>query len=116
METIPMDPAKTIIGRLGGEAQVAFITGTAYTAPYRWQAVKWRGGTGGLIPQRYHRALLDYARSKGIALTAEEFLPAASGVIPGRRARPNPEFSDMAGQPDSGFDASRRTGTTVTKD
>jgi hypothetical protein len=57
MEIIPMNPAKQIIGRLGGEAQVAFITGTAYTAPYRWQAV------------------LDYARSNGIALDAEEFLP-----------------------------------------
>jgi len=75
MEIIPMDPAKQIIGRLGGEAQVAFITGTAYTAPYRWQAAKWKGGTGGLIPQRYHRTLLDYARSNGIALDAEEFLP-----------------------------------------
>ena len=59
-----MNPAKMIIGRLGGEAQVAFITGTAYTAPYRWQAAKWKGGTGGLIPQRYHRTLLDYARSR----------------------------------------------------
>jgi hypothetical protein len=72
-----MNPAKNIIGRLGGEAQVAFITGTALTAPYRWQAPRTRGGSGGLIPQRHHRALLDYARSKGIALTAEEFLPAA---------------------------------------
>lgn len=71
-----MNPASTIIARLGGEAQVSFITGAAYTAPYRWQAARHKGGTGGLIPQRYHRKLLDYARSKGIPLVADEFLPA----------------------------------------
>lgn len=69
-------PATNIITRLGGEAMVSFITGTAYTAPYRWQAPRAKGGTGGVIPQRYHRRLIDYARSKGIPLSAEEFLPA----------------------------------------
>jgi hypothetical protein len=69
-----MDPAQRIIARLGGEAHVAFITGTAYTAPYRWQAPRRKGGTGGLIPQRHHRRLLDYARANGIPLGAEEFL------------------------------------------
>jgi hypothetical protein len=72
-----MNPAKRIIELLGGEAQVAFLTGTSYTAPYRWQAARHKGGTGGLIPQRHHRALLDYARGKGIALAAEDFLPEA---------------------------------------
>jgi hypothetical protein len=74
IEIIPMNPAQQIIARLGGEAQVSFITGTAYTAPYRWQASRQKGGTGGLIPQRYHRGLIDYARAKGIPLAAEEFL------------------------------------------
>lgn len=76
-ELIPMNPASQIIARLGGEAQIASITGTAYTAPYRWQASRQKGGTDGVIPQRHHRKLLDYARSQGIALAAEEFLPAA---------------------------------------
>ena len=76
IEIIPMNPAQLIIERLGGEAQVSFITGTAYTAPYRWQAARAKGGTGGLIPQRYHRRLIDYARAKGIPLAAEEFLAA----------------------------------------
>ena len=72
-----MNPAERIIALLGGEAQVAFLTGTSYTAPYRWQAARQKGGTGGLIPQRHHRVLLDFARCKGIALAAEDFLPAA---------------------------------------
>lgn len=70
------NPASAIIARLGGEAIVSFLTGTAYTAPYRWQAARRKGGTGGVIPQRHHRRLIAYARSKGIPLGAEDFLPA----------------------------------------
>jgi hypothetical protein len=79
-----MNPANQIIARLGGAARIAFITGTAYTAPYRWQACRQKGGTDGLIPQRYHRKLLDYARANGIPLAAEEFLPAAADAEEGR--------------------------------
>lgn len=68
-----MDPAKTIIERLGGEAVVSKITGTAYTAPYRWQHSREKGGTGGLIPQKHHRALLIYAREHDIALSSDDF-------------------------------------------
>jgi hypothetical protein len=69
-----LDPAHTIIKRLGGEAIVAEVTGTAYTAPYRWQHPLEKGGTGGLIPQRHHSALLEFARQKGKALRAEDFI------------------------------------------
>ena len=81
------NPASIIIARLGGEATVSSVTGTAYTAPYRWQAVRAKGGTGGLIPQRHHRRLIDYARAKGIPLSAEEFLPADEPRQSGGRAR-----------------------------
>ncbi len=70
-----MEPASTIIERLGGEAKVSEITGMAFTAPYRWQHEKSKGGTGGLIPQSHHRALLDYAEQNNIRLSAEDFLP-----------------------------------------
>lgn len=70
-----MEPAASIILRLGGEAKVSEITGRAYTAPYRWQHPVERGGTGGLIPQRLHVKLLDYARANGIPLSAADFLP-----------------------------------------
>lgn len=70
-----MEPAKTIIERLGGTDAVARITCTASTAPYRWQYARDKGGTNGLIPQRYHRVLLDYAEQHSIRLNAEDFLP-----------------------------------------
>jgi len=71
-----MEPATTIIRRLGGPPVVSKITQTAYTAPYRWQSPREKGGTGGNIPQKYHRKLLAYARSRRIRLRAADFLPA----------------------------------------
>jgi hypothetical protein len=76
-----MDPGKAIIKKLGGEAKVAGIAGTASSD--RWQHEKSRGGTGGLIPQAHHRRLLDYADAHGIALTAEEFLIPRAGALSG---------------------------------
>lgn len=70
-----LEPAASIIARLGGEAKVSKITGTAYTAPYRWQYPKAIKGTGGLIPQRHHPALLGYARANDIPLSAADFIP-----------------------------------------
>ena len=58
-----MHPAASIIRRLGGAAAVAAATGTALTAPYRWQYPRAKGGTGGVIPQRHHRALIDFAKN-----------------------------------------------------
>lgn len=76
-----MNPAAKIIDRLGGEAKVSEITGTSFTAPYRWQHEKSKGGTGGLIPQRHHPVLLQYARENNIELSPEEFLPLPAGEI-----------------------------------
>lgn len=70
-----MEPARSIIKRLGGEAKVSEITGRGTTAPYKWQYPLARGGTGGLIPQRLHQRLLDYARANGIPLAPADFLP-----------------------------------------
>ncbi len=73
-----MEPAATVIDRLGGPKVVSEITGAAYTAPYRWQYPRDKGGTGGLIPQKHHLTLLSYAQENGIPLSASDFLPAAS--------------------------------------
>lgn len=89
-----MEPAATIIRNLGGEAVVAAILGMAYTAPYRWQHAKEKGGTGGLIPQRHHRALLDYAKQKGVKLRADDFL-SREPVVPRAKAPP-PSMEEAA--------------------
>lgn len=86
-----MEPASSIIQKLGGEAIVAKVTKTSYTAPYRWQAPRDKGGTGGRIPQDHHRPLLDYARDNEIPLTAEEFLPVAVSDATVPASSPLPE-------------------------
>ena len=57
---------------------MAEITGTQYTAPYRWQHPRDKGGTGGLIPQKQAIKLLEFARKNKIQITAEAFMPAPS--------------------------------------
>jgi len=84
-----MEPAATIITLLGGEAKVSEITGRGLTAPYKWQYPVEKGGTGGLIPQRLHTKLLDYARAKGIALAAADFLP-VQNTAPAPASMPEP--------------------------
>jgi hypothetical protein len=79
-----MEPASSIIKKLGGEAIVSKVTKTAYTAPYRWQYPRARGGTGGIVPQRHHRKLLTFAQQNDIGLKAEDFLPPMKGS---RRSR-----------------------------
>jgi hypothetical protein len=68
-----MEPAKSIIKKLGGEAEVSRITGTALTAPYRWQHARSKGGTDGRIPQKHISVLLNHARNAGIDLTLNDF-------------------------------------------
>jgi hypothetical protein len=68
-----LEPARSIIAKLGGEARVSELTDTAFTAPYRWQYPKSKGGSGGRIPQKHIPTLLAHARDNGIDLRADEF-------------------------------------------
>ena len=57
-----MEPATTIISKLGGVAAVAELTRVHRTRVYKWMAARDTGGTGGRIPQRYQATLLLEAR------------------------------------------------------
>lgn len=70
-----LDPARSIVARLGGEAVVKDIAKVSVSTAYCWQYPREHGGTGGTIPQRHHRAILAYAKENKIALKAEDFLP-----------------------------------------
>jgi hypothetical protein len=69
-----MEPADSIIAKFGGPSRVAGIVNVHRTRVSNWKRPREKGGTGGIIPQRYHRPLLDYAAEQSIFLTAEEFL------------------------------------------
>ncbi len=70
-----MEPARTIIARLGGPTKVSGIAGVHRTRVSNWARRKEDGGTGGVIPFKHVPALLAAARSAGISLSADDFLP-----------------------------------------
>lgn len=70
-----MEPAQTIIHKLGGPTAVAKTLAVHRTRVSSWKRSRASGGTNGLIPQKHHPALLALAREKGIGLNASDFLP-----------------------------------------
>lgn len=70
---------------MGGDTVVASIAGVHRTRVANWKRPKDAGGTGGAIPFRHVPALIKAAQSKGIALSADSFLPVVPKVAPRRR-------------------------------
>jgi len=68
-----MDPAKTIISKIGGPEIVAKVTGRDLSRVYRWMYPKARGGSDGVIPHREARKLLAHAVLNGIDVTPADF-------------------------------------------
>lgn len=72
-----MEPAASIIDRLGGPTRVAEIVGVHRTRVSNWKRPRAVGGTDGRIPQSYHVTLLTFAQQNQIPLQASDFLPVA---------------------------------------
>jgi hypothetical protein len=70
-----MEPANTIITRLGGPNEVARITGAHRTRVSNWKRPKELGGTGGMIPFKHMPILLSAAAQRGVELSPNDFLP-----------------------------------------
>lgn len=70
-----MEPAQTIIRKLGGPSAVANLVGIHRTRVSSWQRAQARGGTGGRVPQGHIPTLLQAARERGVDLSADDFLP-----------------------------------------
>lgn len=70
-----LEPAASILQKLGGPTAVADYLGIHRTWPWKWQQPREKHGTGGLVPQKYHPQLLDLARLKCVPMTAADFLP-----------------------------------------
>lgn len=74
-----MEPAKTIIDKLGGCQAVAAACGLRHTGPWRWMQPKdSKGCTGGQIPAKYIPVLIEFGASKGVALTPNDFFKVAA--------------------------------------
>lgn len=70
-----MEPASSIIEKLGGPKVVSEGIGVSYTAPYRWTYPRERGGTCGCVPYRHIPHLLRLAAKLGVDLSAADFQP-----------------------------------------
>jgi hypothetical protein len=68
-----LDPARTIIGTLGGPEKVAQITGRHVSRVYRWMYPIERGGTGGVIPHGEARKMLAHAVAEGLPIAPSDF-------------------------------------------
>ncbi|WP_291669188.1 hypothetical protein [Bosea sp. (in: a-proteobacteria)] len=75
-----MEPASSIIDRLGGVARVAEIVGVHRVRVSNWKRPKSAGGTGGRVPQSHHVKLLAAAERLGVALSAADFLVTSEDV------------------------------------
>lgn len=71
-----MEPANTIITKLGGPNKVAEIAGVHRTRVSNWKRAKEDGGTGGMIPFKHVPALIAAGHRIGVQLSADDFLPA----------------------------------------
>ena len=74
-----LPPARDVIAkfrrdRRSGVTVLSDILGMNAGLMYFWMYEKNVGGTGGLIPSRYHGPILRAAREAGIALTAAELI------------------------------------------
>lgn len=65
--------AKRIINKFGGIYTLARKIGAAPSTIYRWTYPLDKGGTGGLIPVKWHEIILETARLEGIFITKEDW-------------------------------------------
>jgi len=72
-----LDPARTVVAKVGGIQAVCAAVGVSRTAVVKWMRPREVGGTDGLIPSDHARRLYEYAREKGLPLKAEDFFRAA---------------------------------------
>lgn len=70
-----MEPAQTIVNKLGGPSVVAKIANVHRTRVSNWMRPKEAGGTGGVIPFKHVPSLLAAAKAKDVVLEVSDFLP-----------------------------------------
>lgn len=74
-----LNPAAALLMKLGGPQAVAAGTGIAPSLVHRWMYPKGEhGGTGGFIPQARIPTIQEFARDRGIDISADDFIPSPS--------------------------------------
>ena len=94
-----LEPAHSIIEKLGGPAMAAEASGADVSRVRRWRLPKnpkdtKNSGTGGIIPASRHQRILDWARAHGKSLTPEDFFVGRDS--PNSRSRNGPGVHGVA--------------------
>lgn len=71
-----LEPARSVLAKIGGVDVAAKITGKHVSRVYRWTYPRERGGTGGVVPHDDATKLLDHAKQNDIDLRADDFFAA----------------------------------------
>lgn len=67
-------PAASIIVAMGGLSAVARTAEVSVTSVQRWRLPTSKGGTGGIIPAKYHTRLMKHAATRGVELPLAAFV------------------------------------------
>ncbi len=68
------EPAASVVAKLGTVTSVAKSLGGTPGMVTRWISPANAGGTGGRIPSKHHKRLLEIARAQKVRLTAAEII------------------------------------------
>ena len=81
-----LEPARSVIAKMGGIEVVAGVTGKSLSRVYRWMYPRQRGGTDGIIPHGDAKRLLEHAKTAGIDLSPADFFGADGEPAPADEA------------------------------
>jgi hypothetical protein len=70
--TKQLEPARSVVTKLGGVRATARILSIAPSAVSRWMAERDNKGTGGVVPQKHWKALLFFAKKEKIKLSESD--------------------------------------------
>lgn len=88
-----MEPARTIISRLGGNSKVAKICGVKRSTAWKWGQPKEKGGTGGIIPKDHASDIIEAGRRIGFDIPLSAFVPGTDPEpiqMKERKGKPSP--------------------------
>lgn len=67
-------PAAKVISRFGGVRETARCLNVSSSTVSRWQKARAEGGTGGCVPTKHQKSLLELAKARGIELTPADLI------------------------------------------
>lgn len=67
-----LDPAYTVISKIGGYRPTARMLGISPSAVLRWTLPAQLQGSGGAIPQRHWQAILNYAKQNKLGISLRD--------------------------------------------